>query len=141
MEDGVTMQSKYIVRLILAGSLVLLGQGASPALADGTAKATLTIDGNAASYSGGSCIQQGSVLSLSIGVVPTGDVSASSPDYFGAYIPDAPGNFKDGSIAIVKNGKAYNLSIATGTATAAGATFSGSPLMQPGVHVQGSFKC
>lgn len=131
-------------KLLLSVSAVLILTSAMlmhRAVADGTAQAKVTVNGQTFTFSGGSCTQSGSVFSLSIGVPPMQAPAGTHPDYFGAYIPDAPGNFADGAISISKAGKHYDLGAAKGLATKSGATFTGTPLMQPNVQVTGSFSC
>lgn len=129
--------SMGVVTILILISAVVMHR----AVADGSAQAKVAVNGQILTFTGGSCTQSDSVLSLSIGVPPMQAPPGTHPDYFGAYIPDAPGNFADGAISISKAGKHYDLGTAKGLATKSGATFTGTPLMQPNVQVTGSFSC
>jgi hypothetical protein len=129
---------------ILAGWLTVATLGlcvtASDAVADGTATASVTVDGKTFTFSGGSCARSGDVLSVNIGVPSSQAPAGTHPDYFGVYIPKAPGTFDEGTVTFTKDGKRYGVGRATGEATDSGASFSGK-LMRGSGTVTGSFKC
>jgi hypothetical protein len=116
------------------------GLTASGAVADGTATATVTVDGKTFTLSGGSCARSGDVLSVNIGVPSSQAPAGTHPDYFGVYIPKAPGTFDEGTVTFTKDGKRYGVGRAAGEATEFGASFSGK-LMRGSGTVTGSFKC
>jgi hypothetical protein len=124
--------------LIAAG--VVLGLPATRAVADGTAKASVTVDGQTFTFSGGSCVRSDGGLTVDIGVHTSPGQAGSPPDYFGVYLAKAPGSFDDGAVSFTKDGKRYSVGHATGEATTSGATFSG-PLLRGGGMVKGSFTC
>ena len=111
-----------------------------PAHADGTAKATVTIDGSTFIYSGGSCVHTAGGLVVNIGTLPSDWKYGTHPDYFGLSIEKVPGHFQNAVVTFNKNGKNYSITSAAGDATANGATFSGRLMMMPTI-VSGSFSC
>jgi hypothetical protein len=75
------------------GSFALLLLASCSSQGGGTAKATVTLDGNTYAYSGGSCIHNAGGLVVNIGVLPSEAPAGTYPDYFGASIPTVPGHF------------------------------------------------
>ena len=123
--------------VLVIASCAVLG---TPALAADTAKASVTVDGATYAFSGGSCVKNGRGLTVNIGVPSMQAPPGTHPDYFGMSIVSVPGSFSDAIVSFIKDGKRYSVGHATGTATAAGATFSGT-LTRGGAHVTGSFTC
>ena len=126
--------------LKLTCSFALLGVTSCSSQSGGSAKATVTLDGNTYTYSGGSCIHNAGGLVVNIGVLPSEAPVGTYPDYFGASIPTAPGHFEDAVVTFNKNGKNHSLGKASGEATSSGAQFSGSVMMHP-TPASGSFSC
>jgi hypothetical protein len=113
---------------------VLSAAAAARVSAADTAKATVTVDGQTFTYTGGSCVKNGAGL-----VVNFGAPSPAREDYFGVSIDKVPGHFENAVVSFVKAGKRYSILNASGEATSSGASFSGS-LMRGGT-AQGSFTC
>ena len=109
---------------------------------DGTAKATVTIDGTDHEFSGGECIEAGDTLSVNIGVVTGSGATGDLPDYFGANVPVAEGDFGgEGTVlTFVYDGTAGSLQDVTGTHEGDSGTFSGTPIAG-GEKVTGTFSC
>jgi hypothetical protein len=106
----------------------------------GTAKATVTLDGNTYTYTGGSCIHNAGGLVVNIGVLPSEAPTGTYPDYFGASIPTVPGHFEEAVVTFNKDGKNHSLGKASGEATTSSAQFSGNVMMHP-TAASGSFSC
>jgi len=121
-----------------AFSMVLLTSCSSNG--GGTAKATVTLDGNTYTYTGGSCIKNAGGLVVNIGVLPSEAPAGTYPDYFGASISTVPGHFEDAVVTFNKDGKRHSVGKASGEATSSGAQFSGSVMMHA-TSASGSFTC
>jgi uncharacterized Zn-binding protein involved in type VI secretion len=108
----------------------------------GPAKATVTVDGKDITFSGGECATTGEVLSVNIGVVTGSEFTGELPDYFGANIPTADGDFGGNGTVLTysSGGESTSLRDVTGTHDGKSATFSGTPITG-GATVTGSFTC
>jgi hypothetical protein len=121
---------------ICGGALVAVLSAAAGdrACAADTAKATVTVDGQTFTYTGGSCVKNGAGL-----VVNFGAPGPAREDYFGVSIEKVPGHFENAVVSFVKAGKRYSILNASGEATSSGASFAG--LLMRGGTAQGSFTC
>ena len=109
---------------------------------DGTAKATVTIDGTDYEFSGGECTTAGDITSVNIGVVTGTGFEGPMPDYFGANVPSSDGEFGDETtvITLAADGTATSLGDVSGTHDGDTGTFSGTPITGTGT-VTGTFSC
>jgi hypothetical protein len=112
----------------------------SPATAADAAKASVTVDGNTFTFSGGTCVKSDGGLTVNIGVPTFQAPPGTHPDYFGVSIARVPGNFSEAVVTFTKDGKRYSVIHVTGVATDSAASFSGT-LLRGGGPVKGTFTC
>jgi hypothetical protein len=131
-------------RLTSAGTFIALALSCAapltPVVAAQTAKASVTVDGQTFTFSGGNCVKNDGGLTINIGVPALQAPAGTHPDYFGVSIPHVPGSFNDAVVSFTKDGKRYSVIHVVGDATASGASFSGT-LLRGGGPVKGSFTC
>jgi hypothetical protein len=112
----------------------------APLAAAQAAMATVTVEGQTFSFSGGSCVKSNGSLTVNIGVPSVQAPAGAKPDYFGVSVAHVPGNLDGAVVSFTKDGKHYSVIHVAGEATETGASFSGI-LLRGGGPVKGSFTC
>jgi len=144
LESLVNFAGAAMQRPTFTGTFIVLALSCAAPLTQGvaaqTAKASVTVDGQTFTFSGGSCVKNEGGLTINIGVPAMQAPAGTHPDYFGVSIPHVPGSFKDAVVTFTKDGKRYSVIHVVGDASDSGATFSGT-LLRGGGPVKGSFTC
>ena len=110
---------------------------------DGSAKATVVVDGASHDVGGGDCVTSGGFFTLNAGVITGTDFSGTKPDYLGALLPQKDGAFTagpgDATVSFAFDGTSTTLTGISGTHDAKGGSFAGTTL--DGKKATGSFTC